>query len=115
MTRRERRGGVGILDDPGDGLAVESFAAIWLASMSKNTSPQLSAPTTPFSSMARNCSSREADFNGGRRIISSITEKALSRAAPTGCSRCAARISSYRDFISSSSPGSNGRTCHGSV
>ena len=53
--------------------------------MSKKTSPQLSAPITPFSSMARSWSSREADFSGGLASISSITEKALSRAAPTGC------------------------------
>src|SRR6478609_1864009 len=56
-----------------------SFAAIRLASMSKKTSPQLSAPITPFSSTARTWSSREADFKGGLAIISNITEKALSR------------------------------------
>ena len=71
-----------------------SLAAIWLASMSKKMSPQFSAPMTPFSSMARSCSSRDADFNGGLPSISSSTEKALSRAAPIGCARWAARISS---------------------
>ena len=64
-----------------------------LASMSKKMSPQLSAPMTPPSSMARSCSAREAAFSGGLASMSSNTEKALSRAAPTGCCRCAARIS----------------------
>ena len=35
-----------------------------------------------------------ADFNGGLPSIPSSTEKALSRAAPMGCARCAARMSS---------------------
>jgi hypothetical protein len=69
-----------------------NLAAIRLASMSKKMSPQFSAPITPFSSMARNRSSRVADFSGGLPSISSSTEKALSRAAPTGWARCAARI-----------------------
>src|SRR5277367_3530225 len=57
-----------------------SLAAIWLASMSKKMSLQFSAPNTPFSLTARNCSSRDADFSGGLPSISSSTEKALSRA-----------------------------------
>ena len=48
---------------------------------------------TPFSSMARSWSSRDAVFSGGLAIISNITENADSRAAPIGCCRCAARIS----------------------
>jgi hypothetical protein len=71
-----------------------NFAAIRLASMSKKMSPQFSAPVTPSSSMARSWSSRDADFNGGLPSIPSSTEKALSRAAPTGWARPAARMSS---------------------
>ena len=68
-------------------------AASRLASMSKKMSPQFSAPITPCSSMARKRSSRVADFSGGCISMSSNTEKALSRAEPTGCARWAARMS----------------------
>ncbi|PRC61062.1 hypothetical protein C6A85_13020, partial [Mycobacterium sp. ITM-2017-0098] len=46
-------------------------------------------------STARRRSSSEADFSGGLVNISSSTENALSRAAPTGCSRWAARLSAF--------------------
>jgi hypothetical protein len=44
-------------------------------------------------STARRRSSGLADVIGGQLNMSISTENADSRAAPTGCSRCAARIS----------------------
>ena len=86
-----------------------------LASMSEVTSDQNRAPATPSSSIARSCSSRVADFSGGRIGALDITVKALVLAAPAMAARWAARISGYCAFRASSSPSSNGRFVVGKV